>query len=196
MIGARRPTTLVPAVCLAWIVSASAQGFPDLNADGWYAWRVAAATHHSTQCCSRRSASVAGVCDLDSDRLVTVCGNVEPAGHVQIYARIDRGSATAIRTLNPACDVQASHPIRDLGDIDVTTSIDWLSQWLAPDSTLVDEALFAVAAHTEDASIDALFDVVQHGRYDRSTREKALFWLAQSDSDEAFERIDALISGR
>jgi hypothetical protein len=38
--------------------------------------------------------------------------------------------------------------------------------------------------------------IVQDVRMERELREQALFWLVQSDADEAYETIDALLSKR
>jgi hypothetical protein len=40
-----------------------------------------------------------------------------------------------------------------------------------------------------------LFTVLGDQQMHREVREQALFWLAQSDSDRAFEYLDRLLAG-
>jgi hypothetical protein len=49
--------------------------------------------------------------------------------------------------------------------------------------------------HSERA-LDSLLRIVRDPGLDRELREQALFWLAESDSDEAFAEIERLLSTR
>jgi hypothetical protein len=63
-----------------------------------------------------------------------------------------------------------------------------------PDDDVRREAVFAMSRLPEERGIDALFTVLGNRQMDREVREQALFWLAQSDSDRAFEYLDRLLA--
>jgi len=63
-----------------------------------------------------------------------------------------------------------------------------------PDDDVRREAVFAISRLPEERGIDALFTVLGNRQMDREVREQALFWLAQSDSDRAFEYLDRLLA--
>jgi hypothetical protein len=50
--------------------------------------------------------------------------------------------------------------------------------------------------HADDVALPALQSLVEDRSQDRELREQALFWLAQSDSDEAYRYIDSLLGRR
>jgi hypothetical protein len=71
-------------------------------------------------------------------------------------------------------------------------------QWAVandPDDDVRKEAVFAMSQLPEERGVDALFAVLGNQRMDREVREQALFWLAQSDSDRAFQYLDQLLAG-
>jgi hypothetical protein len=71
-------------------------------------------------------------------------------------------------------------------------------QWAVvndPDNDVRKEAVFAMSQLPEERGVDALFAVLGNQRMDREVREQALFWLAQSDSDRAFQYLDQLLAG-
>ena len=63
-----------------------------------------------------------------------------------------------------------------------------------PDDDVRREAVFAMSRLPGERGIDALFGVLGDRQMDREVREQALFWLAQSDSDRAFEYLDRLLA--
>jgi HEAT repeat protein len=64
-----------------------------------------------------------------------------------------------------------------------------------PDDDVREEAVFAMSQLPGERGVDALFAVLGNQRMSREVREQALFWLAQSDSDRAFEYLDRLLAG-
>lgn len=64
------------------------------------------------------------------------------------------------------------------------------------DDDVREEAVSALAQLPDGRDVDALLDVLRDRRLSREVREQALFWLAQSESERAFEYIDRLLSGR
>jgi hypothetical protein len=82
----------------------------------------------------------------------------------------------------------------DLGNVDVDQSVDWLQQYIEPRAELSSAAIMAISLHSGDRPIAVLANIVTTGT-DRRIREEALFWLGQSDSDEAFAVLDRLLSG-
>lgn len=59
-----------------------------------------------------------------------------------------------------------------------------------------EEAIFALSQLPDDQGVTSLLKVLNDKRMDRELREKALFWLAESDSDLAYAAIDKLLSAR
>jgi hypothetical protein len=64
-----------------------------------------------------------------------------------------------------------------------------------PDHDVRKEAVFAMSQLPGERGVDALFAVLESRKMRREVREQALFWLAQSDSDRAFEYLDRLLAG-
>jgi hypothetical protein len=86
----------------------------------------------------------------------------------------------------------------------------WLAQTGAPESEAAifealridpsagarENAVFALSQLPDERAVSSLVKIVHDARMEREIREQALFWLVQSDSDEAYETIDALLSKR
>jgi HEAT repeats len=86
----------------------------------------------------------------------------------------------------------------------------WLAQTGAPESEAAifaalrqdpsagarEEAVFALSELPDERAVRSLVKIVHDAGWDRVIREQALFWLVQSDSDEAYEAIDTLLSKR
>ena len=64
------------------------------------------------------------------------------------------------------------------------------------DSDVRKHAVFALSLLPDDRGIDGLIAVLENRRHKMNLREQALFWLAQCDSDEAFDYISVLITGK
>ncbi len=61
------------------------------------------------------------------------------------------------------------------------------------DEDVREHALFALSLLPDERGIADLMDIVRDSTASRGLREKALFWLAQSDSDDAIRYIDELL---
>jgi len=113
---------------------------------------------------------------------------------VRIYVRIKNGSPTRIRFRGNDCRYDEPTEFQDLGVIDNEVSVAWLSDQVYADGRISEDAIAAISAHAGDAAFAALTGLLEDRNRAKKTREQALFWLAQTDSDEAFEYLDALIS--
>ncbi len=113
---------------------------------------------------------------------------------VRIYVRINDGSPTRIRFRGKACMMDEPTDFQDLGVIDNEFSIAWLVEKVGADSRVSEDAIAAISAHAGDAAFTALTGLLEDRGRGKKTREQALFWLAQTNSDRAFAYLDALIS--
>ena len=86
------------------------------------------------------------------------------SGVTTFYVRKENGKPTRIRAFDSNCEVAATESITDLGT-------------LSPDESVI-----------------MLLDIVKKKNFGMDVREDALFWLAQSNSDIAFEYFDQLLS--
>jgi len=119
---------------------------------------------------------------------------VEGNDDLEIHALIESGQPTEFVLPGIQCGRRTPPDSADLGVIAADESIAWLQRYIAPRSAVSSEVMAAIAAHATDSAVDVLADVVRFG-HDRHNREEALFWLANSDSDVAFEFIDRLLTG-
>lgn len=62
------------------------------------------------------------------------------------------------------------------------------------DSDVQEHAVFALSLLPDDRSINGLIAILENRNYTMNLREQALFWLAQSNSDEAFDYVAALLT--
>ena len=62
------------------------------------------------------------------------------------------------------------------------------------DEDVREEAVFALSQLPEGRAVTALAAILENKSLSMELREQALFWLAQTESDEAFEYIDRLLS--
>jgi hypothetical protein len=182
-------------VLAAFLIGAELNG---LGADGWYTWRVDAAEGHGNWCCVTWNAGKATsrACDLDGRGLSINKDDSRPGttGEIQIYAWIESGKARRIRALSPQCPVNTTQGITDLGRIDTDDSLDWLSARVGRDSDITSDSLLAISAHAGKRAVDTLVGVLENRQLNRKVRQEALFWLVQSDTDEAFDYLDRLFS--
>ena len=115
-------------------------------------------------------------------------------GELRVYVsmRSDRPRELRVRS-NSVCwddfDIEAN----DLGPVDAMQSIVWLRRFIEPQGDLSSDALMAISQHAGELPIEILGDIIKTGT-DRELRGEALFWLAQSDNDDAFLLLDRLLS--
>ena len=84
--------------------------------------------------------------------------------------------------------------ISHVGEVNNSASVAWLLRQVDADSRVADGALAAISAHTGDDAFVALRTLLEDRDRRQKTREQALFWLAQSESEQAFDYLDALLS--
>ena len=113
---------------------------------------------------------------------------------LQVYASIKSDSPVKIRIRsNSVCWDDFKVDAQDLGPIDALQSITWLRRYISPQSDLSSDALMAISQHAGELPVNILGDIVKTST-DRDLRGEALFWLAQSDNDDAFLLLDSLLS--
>ena len=194
----RIPTRFVLAAFLiaafAYSERASA-AMPAFEADGWYTWRVQAAQPHIFRCCGTWSSGrmISGGCNLDTGQTAAGCGDFGPSNEVQIYALVENGDVTRVRAFSPQCRIESTQQLYDLGVVENGDSVSRLKAFIAPGRPINNDALAAIASHAGTDAFNVLRDAVRDR--DAGMREQALFWLVQSESDEAFEFVENLITG-
>jgi len=119
---------------------------------------------------------------------------VEGNDDLEIHALIESGQPKEFVLPGFHCGRRTLPDSADLGVIGAEESIAWLRRYITPASGVSSEVMAAIAAHSSDIAVGVLADVVKSGG-DRQVREEALFWLAQSDSDAAYDVIDRLLTG-
>ncbi len=116
-------------------------------------------------------------------------------GELQIYASIKSGNPVQLRVRsNSVCQDDFDVEATELGLVEVDESIDWLQRYIEPRSDLSSAALMAISLHSGDRPVAVLATVIKSAS-DRRTRQEALFWLGQSDSDAAFDVFARLLTG-
>lgn len=192
------------AAIVALILAAPAVAAADLDVpvvDGWYSWQVPASKLGVRSCCygwhtgqpaTRRPCdldgrgggySIGGDCDLD-------------AADVRVYVRMQDGRPDRVRALNADCPVTTATEVTDLGRVDADPSVRWLAGRLTNDRQADAEFLAAIPMHAGSAPYDTLTGLLEDRSRPMEIREQALFWLVQSESDEAFAYVDRLLGSR
>ncbi|MGD9021315.1 MAG: hypothetical protein PVF46_05915, partial [Lysobacterales bacterium] len=62
------------------------------------------------------------------------------------------------------------------------------------DEEVLDEAIFAISQLPGKSGSRMLLDIARDADAPRDARRQALFWLAQSDDEEALEELAALLT--
>jgi len=181
----------------AWTDSSAAE-FAVPADDGWHVWHVQGATGAANACCYRwRGSNISTQgCDLDGRHGDSISlGDCDIDGdQVSVYVRIDAGRVTRIRALTTNCPVTTRTAVTDMGEVGNNASVAWLLRQVDADSRVADGALAAISAHAGDDAFVALKTLLEDRNRRQKTREQALFWLAQSESERAFDYLDALLS--
>ena len=135
--------------------------------DGWYTWRVA---------------------------------SVEEFEEEEFFVMIKSGEASKIQIIGRWCNswgrsVRSERNLPeaiDLGFVDTDASIDWFEQYIGKRSDLSSDALAAISQHEGSRAVQIMIDIVESDAH-MDVREEAVFWMAQSGSQEAFDYIDRLL---
>ena len=115
---------------------------------------------------------------------------------LSIYVQVKDGAVAKIQASTSECPVKKRTPVNDMGVIPNAASVAWLLQHVGADNRASDSALAAISAHSGDEAFTALTSLLEDRRRGKKLRQQALFWLALSDSDEAFSYLDRLLSKR
>lgn len=191
----RRPALAALFSLLAAAPVAAAE--PRFDDDGWYRWEVASGSRGHNACCHRiRNGEVLQTgCDLgvgineftiEEDCVVNLDA-------VQIFAEVRNGKVREIRALSGNCPVRADTPIHTLENVSTAESIAWLESQLHERESVMEEAVMALSLHADSEALTSLSGLVENQGLAFEIREQALFWLAQSGTEEAFAYLDRLL---
>ncbi len=190
---------LLAALFIARSVGNASELAAELS-DGWHSWDVPAGIHGKRACCSdvRRKPVGAELCRLGpgAGGLMTDEDCLPTSDSLRVYILVVDGDVTDIHALSSACPVTTSTPVQSLGARDSEESIAWLDRYARDGSKLADEAVTSIALHEETRAFTALAAMVEDQGRGMDIREQALFWIAQSENEAAFDYLDRLLSAR
>ncbi len=109
-----------------------------------------------------------------------------------IYVLTQSGQPRKIEIAGNWCDGRKHEPAMDLGLLSTDESIDWLQQHIGTQSDLSSDALAAISRHAGGRSLKILIGIVESDA-DDDIREEAVFWMAMSESEDAFDYINRLL---
>jgi hypothetical protein len=182
---------------VAWTDSGAAE-FAAPSDDGWHVWQVQGAEGGANACCYRwrKGSAKKQSCDLDGRHGGSITlGDCDLEGdQINIYVRMKNGKAAKIRALTADCPVTTQSPVHDMGNMSNADSVAWLTRQVDANGRIAEDAIAAISVYAGDAAFTALTGLLEDRGRGKKTREQALFWLAQTNSDRAFEYLDALIS--
>lgn len=165
--------------------------------DGWYRWEVPAGSGGQNSCCYsfNNGTVVRKGCRLgygmDEFSITEPCD--ETSGFMQVFVEVRNGRVQEIRPLSSACPVQSESKVTTFEDVTEDQSVAWLKDQIAHNPKMADEAVMALSFHTRAHALESLFALLEDRNQRQDTRKQALFWLVQSDYDEAFAYLDELL---
>ncbi|MGI9221275.1 MAG: hypothetical protein ACR2QS_09600 [Woeseiaceae bacterium] len=138
----------------------------ELGAEGWHTWRVAS------------------VDDFEEEQFFVLMRSNE-VKKIHIVGRWCNGWSWKRSERNYPEAV-------DLGFVETEQSIDWFQPYIGKRTELSSDALAAISQHAGERAVQIMIEVVESDA-PMDVREKAVFWMAQSGSQEAFAYIDRLL---
>ena len=111
-----------------------------------------------------------------------------------IYVQMKDGAVSKIEIHTSNCYERNRGPLTELGVVPNSESVAWLKNFLDSDTRVSQGAIAALSVHAGDEAFTVLTDLLKDRSRGKRTREQALFWMAHSDSDQAFEYLDTLLS--
>jgi len=196
MFHLRQMTALGLFLLLALALPATAADLTLLH-DGWYRWEVAAGRGGQKACCYRFTG---GVIKLTGCRLDDGMDEFSPMGEcdvssnlMQIFVEFRDGRVREIRPLSSNCPVKTKSEVRTIEDVSADQSIAWLRRQAQDNPEVTDEAIMTLSFHVEAEALPELFQILEDSTERHQVREQALFWLVQTDSDEAYAYLDRLL---
>ena len=145
-----------------------------VDADGWYSWRVA---------------------------------SVDEFEEELFYVNMQSGEARKIKIIGRWCNCSARNGWNgwrgqrredefpdavDLGFVDTDSSIDFFETYIGNRTDLSSDALAAISQHEGQRAVQVMIDIVESDA-PMDVREEAVFWMAQSGSEQAFAYLDRLL---
>ena len=165
----RRGRIVISSLLAAVLVMSVARASAEESADGWYSWQIDGEFGAASSCCYRydRGDLRKGMCELDGGKGSIVTGDTcsQLDDNKILFVRKQDGLPVRLAVFDASCSVRTRSPVTDLGTV------------------------------SSDEAVLMLLDFVKRSDLNRKTRESALFWLAQSGSDRAFQYLDELIAG-
>ena len=167
--------------------------------DGWYSWEVDAGKDGRKSCCytySNGNVYNKG-CKLgnDGDNGYTInepCDALSDT--MRIYVEVKNGTVRDIRPLSSNCPVQSGKQVITFEDVTTRDSIAWLEDQMHNNRKVSEEAIMALSFHSKEQALGSLIRILEDRDEKRDNREEALFWLVQSDYDEAYTYLDDLLN--
>ena len=112
---------------------------------------------------------------------------------MKIYVEVRNGRVREIRPLSSSCPVKSSSKVTALNDVSTAQSIHWLETQMQSNQKIADDAVMALSFHAKDEALAALIKILEDKQERHDNREQAMFWLVQSDYDEAYAYLDRLL---
>jgi hypothetical protein len=110
----------------------------------------------------------------------------------QFYVLVKSGEPRKIEIVGHWCSDRKHSGAVDLGLQETDVSIDWFQQYTGTRSDLGSDALAAVSRHTGSRALRILIDIVESDAH-MDVREEAVFWMVQSESEDAYDYLDRLL---
>lgn len=176
-----RAAILTIALLLSQAVGAT---IPEMSEDGWYRWQIENPQRGHMYCWKGHN------------MYATKCDELSGADALYLYAHSRKGEVVDLRIRNERCGDDLEDEFSDLGVVANADSIAWLKALAQANARSSEDATAAIAAHASEDALPALISLIENKRLDQDVREHALFWLAQSDDDKAYEYLDTLLASR
>ena len=192
----RNITGLVMFLCTCMAPQLAAEEIV-LGDDGWYRWEVTAGKGGQRSCCySYNNGNILRKgCRLghgmDEFTITEPCEEV--SDQMQIFVEVRNGRVREVRPLSSSCPVRSESEVITFNGVTETQSIAWLETLIEDEPRMADEAVMTLSFHPKDLALQSLFGLLEDHHQDQDAREQALFWLIQSDYDEAFAYLDRLL---
>jgi hypothetical protein len=180
----------------------------------WIGYRMPMVAGPRQMCCFDTVSDTSfsgGMCRLESGGGVSMSSGdmrdrngsritLEPATEFLVFARLEGGSVTRVRTFTPDCDIDATAmPLVWLNDVKPDESVAWLASLVkaSPDAgdrhdRVGNTAMAALALHDVPSALTTLIATAREGT-SANVRGKALFWLAQRAGQRAIATITGAI---
>ncbi len=111
-----------------------------------------------------------------------------------IYVQMKDGAVSKIEIHTSNCYQRNRSPLNELGIVPNSASVAWLKNLLDSNTRVSEGAIAAISVHAGDEAFAVLTNLLEDRSRSKKTREQTLFWLAHSDSDQAFAYLDRLLS--